>query len=96
MSNGILLPHEVDQIVNLGEAIGKERLELDMIDQMKVMEQRRFELAKAAMQGLLSDINNIGPAVGRSKSGGMPFPEDIAKHSVDFANALLAALEERR
>jgi hypothetical protein len=89
MSNGILLPHEVDQIVKLGEAIGKERLELDMIDQMKIMEQRRYELAKAAMQGLLaSDVIN------EYKTTGMGV-EQVTTLAIEHADALLKALEEK-
>jgi hypothetical protein len=82
MSNGILLPHEVAQIVKLGESIGKERLELDMIDQMKIMEQRRFELAKAAMQGMLSR-KDLGT------------PSMIVSQAVFYADSMLAALEDK-
>lgn len=47
-------------------------------------EARRYEIAKSAMQGMLSDANNHAT-----------YTTDVARKAVNFANALICELQKK-
>lgn len=84
---------EVEDLYDDGTALVKGRYfkvsELDFFDNFETIdwEQRRYELAKAAMQGRLS--NQYGDVL----VGERDF-EEVAVSSVEFADALIAELKK--
>jgi hypothetical protein len=84
---------EVEGLFDVGTALVNGRYfkvsELDFFDNFETIdwEQRRYELAKAAMQGRLS--NQYGDVL----VGERDF-EEVAVSSVEFADALIAELKK--
>lgn len=60
-------------------------------------EQRRYELAKSAMNGILSDENEVGYACSEAKYGENEkhtIPKAIAQYAVACADALIDELRK--
>lgn len=60
-------------------------------------EQRRYELAKSAMNGILSDENEVGYACSEAKyekNEKHTIPKAIAQYAVDCADALIEELRK--
>ena len=62
----------------------KDMMQSALTDNEIDWEMRRYEIAKNAMQGMLSDINNHAT-----------YTTDVARKAVIFANALICELQKK-
>ena len=85
--------HSKDYLYVCGNMVFKEcELDFSAID----WEQRRYELAKAAMQGILSDEEEVRYACSEAdyKKGGVrTIPKSIAQFAIACADALINDLK---
>lgn len=93
---------EVEDLYNDGTALVNGRYfkvsELDFFSDFEAIdwEQRRYELAKAAMQGILSDEGEVGYACSEAdykKGEKRTIPISIARFAIACADALINKLK---
>lgn len=94
---------EVEDLYDDGTALVKGRYfkvsELDFFEDFETIdwEQRRYELAKAAMQGILSDKEEVNFACACTEykeNEKHTVPKAVAKYAVSCADALIEELKK--
>lgn len=93
---------EVEGLFDVGTALVNGRYfkvsELDFFDNFETIdwEQRRYELAKAAMQGILSDEEEVGYACSEAtykENEKHTVPKAVAQFAIACADALIKKLK---
>ena len=94
---------EVEGLFDVGTALVNGRYfkvsELDFLDNFETIdwEQRRYELAKSAMQGILSDKEEVDIACAYAEyeeNERHTMPKAVAKYAVSCADALIEELKK--